>query len=228
MAGELEPSPSLQSAVELKSVIEAERLGTPFVVYRDGPGEQQIVKLSDGVDRVTIGRAPACEVRIKRDPEVSRLHAELERLGDGWTVADDGLSRNGTYVNGERIAGRRLLRDADIIRFGRTTATFRQPLAAGITETKVAVDAVDRASLSGAQRRVLIALCRPFKESTGYGTPSTNQQIAEELFLSVDAIKTHLRALFAKFGIEDLPQNQKRVRLVELALTSGIVTTREL
>jgi hypothetical protein len=44
----------------------------------------------------------------------------------------------------------------------------------------------------------------------------------------VDAVKTHLRALFGKFGIEDLPQNQKRVRLVELALKNGIVTPRDL
>jgi DNA-binding NarL/FixJ family response regulator len=75
---------------------------------------------------------------------------------------------------------------------------------------------------------VLVALCRPFKESSGYATPATNQQIADELFLSIDAIKTHLRALFAKFGIEDLPQNQKRIRLVELALKSGVVTPRDL
>lgn len=209
-------------------MIAAERVGLPFLVYRDGPGEQQIMTLAEGVDRVTVGRSPACDVRIERDSEVSRLHAELQRVGDGWTVGDDGLSRNGTYVNAERIAGRRLLRDGDIIRIGRTTATFRQPLTAGITETRVAVEAVDRTSLSEAQRRVLVTLCRPFKESSGYATPATNQQIAEELFLSVDAIKTHLRALFAKFGIEDLPQNQKRARLVELALTSGIVTPREL
>jgi pSer/pThr/pTyr-binding forkhead associated (FHA) protein len=209
-------------------VIEAERVGLPFLVYRDGDGEQQLLTLAGELDRVTVGRAPACEVRIERDSEVSRLHAELEPLGDGWTVADDGLSRNGTFVNGERVAGRRLLRDGDLIRFGRTAATFRQPLSVGVTETRVAVDAVDRSSLSDAQRRVLVALCRPFKDSTGYATPATNQQIADELFLSIDAIKTHLRALFAKFGIEELPQNQKRVRLVQLALTSGVVTTREL
>jgi DNA-binding NarL/FixJ family response regulator len=75
---------------------------------------------------------------------------------------------------------------------------------------------------------VLIALCRPFKDGTGYVTPATNQEVASELFLSVDAVKTHLRSLFGKFGIEDLPQNQKRVRLVELALKSGVVTPRDL
>lgn len=227
MADEVRGAP-LQSASELQAVIAAERRAVPFLVYRDGLEEQQIVALDDPRGRVTVGRGPACEVRITHDEEVSRLHAEIAALADGWAVSDDGLSRNGTYVNGERVAGRRLLRERDVIRCGQTSVTFRDPHRAGVTETRVAADVIDRASLSESQRKVLIALCRPFKDSTGYVTPATNQAIADELVLSVDAIKTHLRALFAKFGIEALPQNQKRVRLVELALLSGVVTMREL
>ena len=44
----------------------------------------------------------------------------------------------------------------------------------------------------------------------------------------MDAIKTHLRALFAKFGVEDLPQNQKRARLIERAFQTGLVSERDL
>lgn len=222
------PKAPVQSAVELKAQIEAERQGLPFLVFRDGDGEQQIFPLGEDLERVTVGRASENTIWMDWDTEVSRLHAELERFGSDWTVSDDGLSRNGTHVNGERVVGRRRLRDGDVMRFGRTPAVFRQPLQADVTETEIASEVLDRASLSDAQRRVLIALCRPFKDSTGYVTPATNQQIAGELFLSVDAVKTHLRALFAKFGIEDLPQNQKRVRLVELALKSGVVTPRDL
>ena len=218
----------LQSPVELKAQIEAERAGEPFLVYRDGAGVQLLFVLHPGIDRISVGRGAGSDVCLEWDTEVSRLHAELERIGDDWTVSDDGLSRNGTHVNGERVVGKRRLRDGDMVRFGRTVASFRQPRDAGHTETKVASDLFERAALSDAQRRVLIALCRPFKDSGGYVTPATNQQIADELFLSVDAIKTHLRALFGKFGIEDLPQNQKRVRLVELALNSGVVTPRDL
>jgi pSer/pThr/pTyr-binding forkhead associated (FHA) protein len=227
MGPDLDYAP-LQSPAELKAVIEAERAGTPFLVYRDGPGDQRILVLEEEVHRVTVGRTPGCDVRIESDPQVSRVHAQLERVGDAWAVSDDGLSRNGTYVNGKRVDGRQLLRDADVIRFGRTVATFRQPLSAGVTETRVGSGLVDRASLSDAQHRVLTALCRPFKDSSGYATPATNQQIADELFLSVDAVKTHLRALFAKFDIEALPQNQKRLRLVELALRMGVVSQRDL
>jgi DNA-binding NarL/FixJ family response regulator len=56
--------------------------------------------------------------------------------------------------------------------------------------------------VTAAQRRVLEALCRPYKESQ-CATPAMNQQVAEELLLSVDAVKAHLRALFAAFGVED-------------------------
>ena len=45
---------------------------------------------------------------------------------------------------------------------------------------------------------------------------------------SVDAVKAHLRSLFQRFGIEHLPQNQKRSRLVAEALQSGVVATRDL
>ncbi len=218
----------VQSPRELKAQIEAERAGVPFLIYRDGGGEQQIVDLGGDREQVTVGRADSADIVLDWDTEVSRLHAELGRIGRDWTVSDDGLSRNGTHVNGERVIGRRRLEDGDVLRFGQTSAIFRQPMTVQVTETVVASDVLDRASLSDAQRRILLALCRPFKEASGYVTPATNQQIADELFLSIDAVKTHLRALFGKFGIEDLPQNQKRVRLVELALKSGVITPRDL
>lgn len=218
----------LQSASELKAQIEAERTGQPFLLYRDEGSVQQIFILDEATERITVGRSAAADVALDWDTEVSRLHAELACIGGDWTVSDDGLSRNGTHLNGERIVSRRRLHDGDVVRFGRTSMSFRQPLRGDLTETEVASEVLDRASLSDAQRRVLIALCRPFKEARGYVTPATNQQIASELYLSVDAVKTHLRGLFAKFGVEALPQNQKRVRLVELALKSGVVTPRDL
>ena len=74
---------------------------------------------------------------------------------------------------------------------------------------------------------MLIALCRPFKDST-YSTPATNQQIADELVVSVDAVKSNLRALFAAFAVDDLPQNQKRASLAVRALQTGVITRRDL
>jgi DNA-binding CsgD family transcriptional regulator len=82
--------------------------------------------------------------------------------------------------------------------------------------------------LSPAQRRVLIALCRPYAGGAAFARPATNQQVADELSLSIPAVKTHLRSLFERFGLEDLPQNEKRARLVQLALDSGAVTSADL
>src|SRR5437763_10139216 len=108
----------LQSASELKAQIEAERAGLPFLVYRDGSGQQRILTLTAERQRVTVGRGETNDIGLEWDTEVSRLHAELERIGSDWTVADDGLSRNGTHVNSERVVGRRRLRDGDVLRFG--------------------------------------------------------------------------------------------------------------
>jgi hypothetical protein len=77
--------------------------------------------------------------------------------------------------------------------------------------------------LTDTQLGILAALCRPIAAGNSYATPATNQEIADEVFLSVDAVKGHLRTLYRKFGIEDLPHNQKRARLVELAIEGGYV-----
>ena len=225
---DLPPGPKAVTAAELKEQIETERLGRPFVVYRDEGGAQTTVALGAGAGGIWIGRSPSADVHVEWDTEVSALHAQIEVVRDECTLVDDGLSRNGSYVNGERVSGRRHLRDGDMIRVGQTVLLFRNPAAAGAQSTALSGDALTAAGVSPGQRRVLVALCRPFKEGAAFASPATNQQIADELTLSVDAVKTHLRALFEKFGIEELPQNKKRVALVERALQSGLIGERDL
>jgi pSer/pThr/pTyr-binding forkhead associated (FHA) protein len=215
------------SPAELQEQLVAARGGVPFLLYRDGDERQRIVRL-EGRDHVTVGRDEDADISLSWDSQVSRLHAELESMGSLWTVADDGLSRNGSFLNGERVAGRRRLVDGDVLRFGRTQVAFCAPEVGRSSTTVLGDDLPSSATLSAAQRRVLVALCRPYKGSPSFATPATNQEIADELVLSIDAVKTHLRAVFQKFGVEHLPQNQKRARLVERALQSGIVSEREL
>jgi hypothetical protein len=81
--------------------------------------------------------------------------------------------------------------------------------------------------LTDTQLGILAALCRPISSGNHFATPATNQEIADQVFLSVDAVKGHLRTLYRKFGIEDLPHNQKRARLVELAIAGGYVKQEE-
>lgn len=216
------------SAAEISARLTAERAGRPHVVLRDGGAVQLIVGLGDGRHPFTIGRGEGSDIQLQWDRDASRTHAALERVGGVWTICDDGLSRNGTFVNGERVGSRQRLRDGDLLRVGATAILFRDPASVGASETRMGGPDLTPPSVSEAQRKVLMALCRPYKTPGPFAMPATNQDIAGELFLSVEAVKTHLRALFTKFGVEDLPQNQKRAKLIERAFQTGLVSERDL
>lgn len=200
-----------------------------FLRFTDDQGRRHELMLSPDRERITIGRSAHADLSLRWDAEVSRLHAAVEYLGAQWTIVDDGLSRNGTFVNGERLTGRRRLIAGDRIRVGTSLVSFHDFGGVADDATRASGGTIPTMrSLTETQRAVLIALCRPYKHGAGFATPASNQQIAGELFLSVDAVKTHLRALFAKFGVADLPQNQKRVRLAALAMQSGVISDRDL
>lgn len=210
------------SAAEQKAILEAERRGTAFLAFRDGVGDLRLLELAVRT-RVSIGRAAGNDVVLDWDLQVSRSHAQLEYVGTDWTAVDDGLSRNGTLLNGERFAGHRRLRDGDVVRVGATTIVFRAP--AGETESTLVERPVPLARLTEGERRVLVALCAPMLADRGPApVPATNKEIAEALNLSPDGVKTHVRSLFEKLGIGDLPQYQKRSALARRALEQGLVT----
>ncbi len=211
--------------VELKERIEAERRQRPFLMYRDSESVLRIEDLGDAPERLTIGRSAESDVALTWDAEVSRLHATLERLADEWTFVDNG-SHNGSFIDGERVTGRRRLRDGDVIALGRTTIVFRSPTG---RESLRTATSQQRAApkVSEAQLRVLAALCRPYGESS-YAVPASNKQIADELVIGVETVKTHMRALFDAFELGDLPQHQKRAALAQRALELGLVTPRDM
>jgi hypothetical protein len=217
----------MQSPRELKAVIEAERTGLPFLHWRDAAGEQQVMMLTPDRARVTIGRREQSDIALTWDAEVSRAHALLEPVGEEWTLVDDGLSRNGSFVNGSRVHGRHRLHDRDRMCFGNTHVVFRATAGErGSESTARAAGAPTAVPLTERKRKVLIALCRPVVDSRS-ATPATNPQIADEVYLSVDAVKSILRELFDQFGLGELPQNEKRGRLVALVLDSGVLAPHD-
>ncbi len=218
----------LSTPAELKERIEAERCAQPFVVLRDDSDVQRIVLLAAETLVAAIGRADSAEIAIPWDPHVSGLHAELRRSGGEWLVIDDGVSRNGTFVNGQRVVGRRRLTDNDQIKVGETTLLFRLPVPRPAASTLLIEYDDPAPELSPAQRRVLVALCRPFRDGAEFARPATNQQIADELFLSVAAVKTHLRLLGQRFGVEGFAQNEKRAALVRRAFETAAISPSEL
>ena len=212
---------------ELQARIAAERAGRPFLVYRDGDDKEAIIPLDELGTRLTLGRRAGNDIVLGWDEEVSRVHAAFERVGTDWLIADDGLSHNGTWVNAERLTGQRRLRDGDVIAVGSTALAFVAPEEGASQPTVTARGPHIGSALTPAQRRVLVALCRPYGRSA-IAAPPSNREIAAELVVSVDAVKATLRALFVLFGVDQLPQNRKRAALVEEALRSGAIVRRDL
>jgi predicted ATPase len=121
-AGELSRADAL-----LDARLRDERRGRAFVVFSEPGGRRQVIDLS--APATTVGRQEDSHVRLGWDSEVSRRHAELRPRDDGWLVVDE-WSRNGSYLNGERVEGERPLRDGDVLRFGDTIVQFQAPAAA--------------------------------------------------------------------------------------------------
>ena len=196
---------------DLKERIAAERRGTPFLVYRDADDLQVIVDLVPTGERLTIGRRPSNDIVLDWDSEISRVHAALERIGEDWTVVDDGLSHNGTYLNGSRVTSRQRLRDGDVLSRRRRHARVpgarrRVGLAPDGDRARPARRRAAHARHSGAcwSRSAGRSRTRPTRRRR----PTSRSRTSS--WSSVDAVKSTLRALFEVFGVDALPQNQKR------------------
>ena len=70
----------------------------------------------------TIGRTPSNAISLP-DGSVSSNHARVVRTADGFVIEDVG-SRNGTFVNSEKVTAKRALLDGDVVRFGKVLLTF--------------------------------------------------------------------------------------------------------
>ena len=102
----------------------------------------------------TVGRGPGGDL-IVLDGSVSRDHAELTRSDGGWQVRDLG-SRNGTQLDGQRVAGRALLARRALVRFGDIGFVFigdavalPEPALRSIATGHAAGDAVFRFTMRG-------------------------------------------------------------------------------
>ncbi|HZX08028.1 DUF1707 and FHA domain-containing protein [Kribbella sp.] len=77
-----------------------------------------------GSPTVRVGRGPGATLRLA-DITVSRFHAELRHVGDGWLLRDLG-SMNGTCVNDLRITTTVRVRPGDRVSFGAVSFTLTQ------------------------------------------------------------------------------------------------------
>jgi pSer/pThr/pTyr-binding forkhead associated (FHA) protein len=177
-----------------------------------------------GTERVTIGAGRSNDVAISWDPTVSRLHAVIERIGEAGWVVRDLSSRNGTFVNGERIWRECPIAPGDEIRVGSTRIQFRSDHP--VPEPWTTVSPQPMPSVTPRERAVLIALCRPVFSGEVFTEPASIRAIAQELFISEAAVKQHLARL-SKFGLHEAGE-RRRVRLANEALRRNVVRVAEL
>ena len=158
---------------------------------------------------VRIGRDQACDLVLPGDPTVSRIHATLRRLADGW-VLEDGASRNGTCVNGARVASAVRLGPGDRVSIGNFVVVIGSDDGHAL-ETVAAQDAERtrvrlETGLSAREVEVLRGVC------VGH----SNAEIAAELFISVKTVQTHLDRIRDKTGF------RTRAELVRYGFDHGV------
>ncbi len=108
----------------------------PQLIVQGGPERGREIPLSQ--DLLTIGRLRGSDVVID-DRLASRRHAEIEKKRGQYVVNDCG-SRNGTFVNGQRISEPHMLRDGDEIQIGlEFKALYIDPEATRALPTEVIV-----------------------------------------------------------------------------------------
>ena len=71
---------------------------------------------------LVIGRAPDCDVAV-RDILLSRRHCRVEEAADGWKLVDLG-SKNGTFLNGQKLCAPHRLEGYDVVQIGRARIVF--------------------------------------------------------------------------------------------------------
>lgn len=187
------------------------------------PSGRQLITL--GGERVTVGKSSTNVVSLDHDSTVSRVHAVFERLGFAWSIRDVG-SRNGTYLNGEKISAERVLRSGDELRVGKTRLVFWEVKDGGETtagqETVSVAPTQPPPRLTRRELEVLVVLCRPLVSDDPFPEAVSVRQMAQELFVTEAAIKQHLQNLYDKFAIP--AEGERRVRLANEAIRRGAVT----
>jgi DNA-binding CsgD family transcriptional regulator len=150
-----------------------------------------------------LGRSSKCDLVLAHHT-VSRRHAEFVVTAKKVTVCDLG-SRNGTFVNGERIGTAHLIK-GDRIQFGGICfSVARTGLDGGFSDSEVetakckpahARHDYDFGKLSNAQRRVLKMLLQGLAE----------KQVACQLSLSTRTIHNHTQAIYRIFKVHSRPE----------------------
>jgi predicted component of type VI protein secretion system len=203
-------------------------MDSPVLIYLDAAGCRHAFPLS-GRGVVTLGRRIEADVCLPWDPGISRLHAELINRAGEWVIADDGLSQNGTYVNGLPVEGRRRLHGGDRITVGSTSITFCERADDDADEPGASADVTMALpemqpswTYSEQQQQILAELCRPLCHDGEGVQPASDAAIGEALGLDPGVVARELDAVAHSFGYRELTPEERRLRTALAALRSGL------
>ena len=147
---------------------------------------------------IGLGRHPLSDVRfdVERDLDVSGRHASVVRHGEAFVLRDLG-STNGTFVNGQRIAGDVALKDGDVIAFGQNGPVVEfhvlqeADAAAAAVASEAARKSAERISASRAQYPAVAAPPAPARRS------SSAVRIAAEVARQTSQLRRTTKLLIA-------------------------------
>ena len=167
-----------------------------------------------------VGRGAQADLQLD-DESVSRRHAIFRIDEDEAPSVEDLASRNGTFVNDRRIAGRAALSLGDCVALGATQLTlirvggrmplYSAPITRPMPRLPQAAEGGPLAALSPRERELFVLLAR--------GVPQ--RQIAEELGLSIKTVETHRTHIGRKLGL------RSRAELIRCALETGVLRADE-
>lgn len=158
-------------------------------LYPDAGSELPAGVISVDAAGADIGRGPESGVQVSVE-SVSRRHARLQRVNGAWLLSDL-KSSNGTFVNGEPVTEPRVLRDGDILTFGKVTFTFRTT-AAGEDGTGSDKDHTSGLRLVGDEEDSSVILSTQVSDQTPFKT-ATAEKTAEQ---HMERLNQRLLALY--------------------------------
>jgi adenylate cyclase len=167
----------------------AELSPAPFLKFEDGDG-REIPLISGSVWK--IGRGEQNAIVLIHDL-VSRNHAMIQQLEDGEFYLIDMDSRNGSFLNGQRLTAPAALRDGDHLLFGKSRLCFRNPAraATGPSPHDPAAHGQNAALFKQATVSVLVVDIRGFGVLAQRLYPEVLTKLLNTWYAEADCIMRH-------------------------------------
>lgn len=172
--------------------------------------------------RLSLGRAADNDLCYPDDAGLSRHHMVIEKVGSEWWV-EDLNSKNGTFVNEERITQRVRLKSGDRVRVSRFTMMFQEEDPGSAGGTVIFDPTADHGEFPGAHSVTLRELIGAGRQETGVGAEPPSTQWT-------DTVKVLIRAgreLVAQKPPAELYDNILLLSLEAVGASRGVLLTAE-